>query len=69
MKRLLLFRLMLIHPEVTTGISAADRAVTIKMLVDKKTRPEQLGRPGHIFPLKGNGTRSVTSYRTHRGCC
>nr|WP_324292286.1 bifunctional 3,4-dihydroxy-2-butanone-4-phosphate synthase/GTP cyclohydrolase II [uncultured Draconibacterium sp.] len=41
-----------IHPEVTTGISAADRAVTIKMLVDKKTRPEQLGRPGHIFPLK-----------------
>ncbi|WP_321343851.1 bifunctional 3,4-dihydroxy-2-butanone-4-phosphate synthase/GTP cyclohydrolase II [uncultured Draconibacterium sp.] len=41
-----------IHPEVTTGISAADRAITIKMLVDKKTRPEQLGRPGHIFPLK-----------------
>jgi len=41
-----------IHPEVTTGISAADRAVTIKMLVDKNTRPEQLGRPGHIFPLK-----------------
>ena len=41
-----------IHPEVTTGISAADRAITIKMLVDGKTRPEQLGRPGHIFPLK-----------------
>jgi 3,4-dihydroxy 2-butanone 4-phosphate synthase/GTP cyclohydrolase II len=41
-----------IHPEVTTGISATDRAITIKMLVDKKTRPEQLGRPGHIFPLK-----------------
>ncbi|QIA07771.1 bifunctional 3,4-dihydroxy-2-butanone-4-phosphate synthase/GTP cyclohydrolase II [Draconibacterium halophilum] len=41
-----------IHPDVTTGISAADRAITIKMLVDKKTRPEQLGRPGHIFPLK-----------------
>lgn len=41
-----------IHPEVTTGISAADRAITIKMLVDEKTRPEQLGRPGHIFPLK-----------------
>lgn len=41
-----------IHPEVTTGISAGDRAITIKMLVDKKTRPEQLGRPGHIFPLK-----------------
>ncbi len=41
-----------IHPEVTTGISAPDRAITIKMLVDPKTRPEQLGRPGHIFPLK-----------------
>lgn len=41
-----------IHPNVTTGISASDRAITIKMLVDPKTRPEQLGRPGHIFPLK-----------------
>lgn len=41
-----------IHPDVTTGISATDRAITIKMLVDSKTRPEQLGRPGHIFPLK-----------------
>ncbi|HYQ57801.1 MAG TPA: bifunctional 3,4-dihydroxy-2-butanone-4-phosphate synthase/GTP cyclohydrolase II [Draconibacterium sp.] len=41
-----------IHPEVSTGISASDRAITIKMLVDEKTRPEQLGRPGHIFPLK-----------------
>ncbi len=41
-----------IHPDVTTGISATDRAITIKMLVDPKTYPEQLGRPGHIFPLK-----------------
>ncbi len=41
-----------IHPNVTTGISASDRAITIKMLVDPKTKPEQLGRPGHIFPLK-----------------
>jgi len=41
-----------IHPEVTSGISASDRAITIKMLVDPKTNPEQLGRPGHIFPLK-----------------
>ena len=41
-----------IHPEVTTGISAKDRAITIQMLVKDKTRPEQLGRPGHIFPLK-----------------
>jgi 3,4-dihydroxy 2-butanone 4-phosphate synthase/GTP cyclohydrolase II len=36
----------------TTGISASDRAKTIKALVDETTRPEDLGRPGHIFPLK-----------------
>ncbi|MBN2668839.1 MAG: bifunctional 3,4-dihydroxy-2-butanone-4-phosphate synthase/GTP cyclohydrolase II [Bacteroidales bacterium] len=36
----------------TTGISAYDRAMTIKALVDKTTKPEDLGRPGHIFPLK-----------------
>ncbi len=37
---------------VTTGISAADRALTIKALVDKETEPTDLARPGHIFPLK-----------------
>jgi len=36
----------------TTGISASDRAKTIKALVDPTTQPEDLGRPGHIFPLK-----------------
>ena len=36
----------------TTGISASDRAKTIKALVDINTEPEDLGRPGHIFPLK-----------------
>ncbi len=41
-----------IHPDVTTGISAHDRATTIKMLVDKNTHPGDLARPGHIFPLK-----------------
>ncbi len=35
----------------TTGISAFDRAKTIKALVDPATNPEELGRPGHIFPL------------------
>lgn len=37
---------------VTTGISAADRALTIKALVAKETKPADLARPGHIFPLK-----------------
>jgi 3,4-dihydroxy 2-butanone 4-phosphate synthase/GTP cyclohydrolase II len=36
----------------TTGISAHDRFKTIRALVDPSTRPEDLGRPGHIFPLK-----------------
>ena len=36
----------------TTGISAADRSKTIKALVEDETTPEDLGRPGHIFPLK-----------------
>ena len=36
----------------TTGISAQDRAKTIQALVDPATQPADLGRPGHIFPLK-----------------
>ena len=36
----------------TTGISALDRANTIRTLVDDETKPEDLGRPGHIFPLR-----------------
>lgn len=36
----------------TTGISAHDRSKTVKALVNPDTRPEDLGRPGHIFPLK-----------------
>ena len=36
---------------VTTGISASDRAKTIKALIDKDTKPFELARPGHIFPL------------------
>jgi len=36
----------------TTGISVSDRAKTIKSLVDPNTKPQDLGRPGHIFPLK-----------------
>ena len=37
---------------VSTGISAADRAITIQTAVDPKTQPEDLIRPGHIFPLR-----------------
>ncbi len=37
---------------VTTGISAADRSKTVRALIDPNTRPFDLARPGHIFPLK-----------------
>ncbi|HVU83733.1 MAG TPA: 3,4-dihydroxy-2-butanone-4-phosphate synthase, partial [Puia sp.] len=36
----------------TTGISAHDRALTIKALIDPATKPSDLGRPGHVFPLR-----------------
>jgi len=39
---------------VTTGISAHDRSRTIKALVDPDTKPEDLARPGHIFPLRAH---------------
>ncbi len=42
----------LLNDETTTGVSAFDRALTIKALVDPATKPTDLGRPGHIFPLK-----------------
>ncbi len=37
---------------VTTGISAADRARTVQVIIDPETRPEDLARPGHMFPLR-----------------
>ena len=36
----------------TTGISAHDRAKTVQALIDPSTKPEELGKPGHIFPLR-----------------
>jgi 3,4-dihydroxy 2-butanone 4-phosphate synthase/GTP cyclohydrolase II len=42
----------LLNKETSTGVSARDRALTIKALVDPETKPSDLGRPGHIFPLK-----------------
>lgn len=39
---------------ITTGISAHDRARTIKVLSDPNTKPEDLVRPGHVFPLRAN---------------
>ncbi len=38
--------------KVTTGISAADRAETVRAIIDPATQPEELARPGHMFPLR-----------------
>jgi 3,4-dihydroxy 2-butanone 4-phosphate synthase/GTP cyclohydrolase II len=38
--------------KVTTGISARDRAETVRVAIDAKTRPHDLQRPGHVFPLR-----------------
>ena len=38
--------------KITTGISARDRAVTVLAVVDPETRPEDISRPGHVFPLR-----------------
>lgn len=57
----------LLSPETTTGISAKDRALTIKALVDPSTKPYQLGRPGHIFPSRPV-PKAFSGERAHRGC-
>jgi len=49
----------LIGQGCTTGISASDRAKTIKALVDDDTKPEDLARPGHIFPLKAKNRGAI----------
>jgi len=48
----------------TTGISASDRAKTVKALVNPVTRPDDLARPGHIFPLKAK-SRGVLRRTCH----
>ena len=40
------------RPETTTGISAADRAATIRALVDERSEGSDFNRPGHVFPLR-----------------
>ena len=51
----------------TTGISANDRAKIIKALVNPKTKAEELGKPGHIFPLKARKGGVLKSW-PYRSC-
>jgi 3,4-dihydroxy 2-butanone 4-phosphate synthase/GTP cyclohydrolase II len=48
----------------TTGISAADRACTISLLADPETSPDELARPGHLFPLRAH-RKGVLGRRGH----
>jgi 3,4-dihydroxy 2-butanone 4-phosphate synthase/GTP cyclohydrolase II len=50
---------------VTTGISAHDRARTVRALVDPKTKPDDLRRPGHIFPVALQRRRRSGSFGSH----
>jgi 3,4-dihydroxy 2-butanone 4-phosphate synthase / GTP cyclohydrolase II len=50
---------------VTTGISASDRAITVLTAIDPKTKPQDLARPGHVFPLRAkNGGVLVRAGQT-----
>jgi len=46
------FTISVDHKDTTTGISAHERAATVRAVLDPETRPEDLRRPGHIFPLR-----------------
>ena len=52
---------------ITTGISASDRARTINILADPKSRSSDLVKPGHIFPLRANEGGVLVRAGTHRG--
>ena len=49
----------------TTGISASDRSKTVLALIDPNIRPEELGKPGHIFPLRAKKRRCFKTRWTH----
>jgi 3,4-dihydroxy 2-butanone 4-phosphate synthase / GTP cyclohydrolase II len=54
---------------VTTGISAADRAHTIRVAVNKNAKPDDLVQPGHVFPLSAvNGGVLMRAGHTEAGC-
>ena len=52
---------------MTTGISARERARTIKAAVDANGKAEDFARPGHVFPLRARGGWSARAARSHRG--
>ena len=57
--------------EVTTGISASDRAITVRVLADPKSKPDDIVRPGHMFPLRAKDGECwfVRAYRGRSRSC
>ena len=52
---------------LTTGVSTADRALTVRTLADPTTRATDLDRPGHVQPLRARDGGVLVAHRTHRG--
>ncbi len=61
------FTVSIDHVDTTTGITAEERGYTCRKCVDPDTRPEDLRRPGHVFPLAGPAGRRAGAQRPHRG--
>ena len=61
------FTVSIDHVDTTTGISAQERGYTCRKCVDPSTRPEDLRRPGHVFPAGSPAGRRAHPQRPHRG--
>ena len=55
--------------DTTTGISAHDRAVTVRALINPAALPEDFIQPGHLFPLRYTHRRRSGSSGSHRSDC
>ncbi len=55
------------HVSTGTGVSAQDRAATVRALADDTTEPADLRRPGHVFPLRAREGGGARPRRAHRG--
>ena len=61
------FTVSIDHADTTTGISAEERGYTCRKCVDPATRPEDLRRPGHVFPLVARRGGRAGPQRPHGG--
>ncbi len=62
------FAIPIDHCDAGSGIGAADRALTIRRVLDPSSRPADFVRPGHVFPLRGASRRRPRAARAHRVC-